>query len=310
MVLNHKTANRGESFMQLSDIKLGQLKETPARAASQRPVQVIAITGGKGGTGKTSIAVNLAQALANDGQRTLLLDADLGMANVDVMLGMVVTHTLADVVSGKCQLEDIMIRFSDNLQVIPAASGIKQLAEMGQQECAGLVRAFSDLKQPLDFLLVDTATGISESVASFCRAATEILVVVCNEPASIRDSIAQIELFSSAYGVSRFRILANRVESAYEAQGLFQKVIAQFTENHNPQLIYAGYIPNDENLRKAVAQHKVVMDAYPRCRAAMAIKNLASRVAAWPHPDRAGGHIEFFVERLIGYENSKMEVVS
>ena len=309
MVLNHKTANRGESFIQLSDVKLGQVKETPVRT-SQGPVQVIAITSGKGGTGKTSIAVNLAQALANNGQQTLLLDADLGMANVDVMLGMAVTHTLADVVSGKCQLEDIMIGFGSNLQVIPAASGIKQLAEMGQQECAGLVRAFSDLKQPLDYMLVDTATGISESVASFCRAATEILVVICNEPTSIRDSVAQIELFSSTYGVSRFRILANRVETAYEAQDLFQRVTSQFTDNHNPQLSYAGYIPNDENLRKAVAQHKVVVDAYPRSRAAMAIKNLASRIAVWPHPDRAGGHIEFFVERLIGYENSKMEVVS
>jgi len=255
MVPNHKTANRGESFMQLSEIKLGQVKETPVRA-SQQPVQVIAVTGGKGGTGKTSIAVNLAQALANDGQQTLLLDADLGMANVDVMLGMAVTHTLADVVSGKCQLEDIMIRFGQNLQVIPAASGIKQLAEMGQQECAGLVRAFSDLKQPLDFLLIDTATGISESVASFCRAASEILIVVCNEPASIRDSIAQIELFSSAYGVTRFRILANRVETAYEAQDLFQRVISQFTDNHNPQLVYAGYIPNDENLRRQLHSTK------------------------------------------------------
>jgi flagellar biosynthesis protein FlhG len=309
MVHKYKSGRRGESFMQLADIKLGQLVETPVHT-SQGPVQVIAVTGGKGGTGKTNIAVNLAQALANDGQRTLLLDADLGMANVDVMLGLAVTHTLADVISGKCQLEDIMIRFSENLQVIPAASGIKQLAEMGQQECAGLVRAFSDLKQPLDFLLIDTATGISESVASFCRAATEILVVVCNEPASIRDSIAQIRLFSSAYGVTRFRILANRVETAYEAQDLFKKVILQFTDNHNPQLFFAGYIPNDENLRKAVAQHKVVVDAYPRSRAAMAFKNLASRVAVWPQPDRAGGHIEFFVERLIGYENMEMEVVS
>ena len=295
--------------MQLSDIKLGQATEVPA-STSQGPVQVIAITGGKGGTGKTNIAVNLAQALANQGKSTLLLDADLGMANVDVLLGLKTTHTLCDVLNGMCRLEDIMITVSDNLQVIPAASGSKQLADMGQQECAGLVRAFSDLKHPLDFLLVDTATGVSESVASFCRAATEVLVVICNEPASIQDSAAQIRLFSSEYGVTRFRVLANRVESAYEAQALFKDVISRFTDNHNPQISFAGYIPNDENLRKAVAQHQVVVDACPQSRAAMAFKNLAHRVAEWPQPVCAGGHVEFFVERLIVNENMEMEEMS
>jgi len=305
----HNQGHSGEHFLRLSDIKPGQSAGL-SDLDTQGPVQVIAVTGGKGGTGKTSVAVNLARALASDGQRTLLLDADLGLANVDVMLGLAVTHTLAEVVSGECRLEDIMITFSDNLKVIPAASGIKQLADMGQRECAGLVRAFSDLTYPIDFLVVDTATGITESVASFCRAATEILVVVCNEPASIRDSVAQIRLFSSEYGVTRFRILANRVESAYEAQELFQEVISRFTDNHDAQLSYAGYIPNDENLRKAVTQHKVLVDAFPRSRAAMAFKHLASRVTGWPQPDCAGGHIEFFVERLIRYENMEMEVVS
>jgi flagellar biosynthesis protein FlhG len=295
--------------MQLSDIKLGQAAEVPA-SNLRGPVQVVAITGGKGGTGKTNIAVNLAQALANQGKRTLLLDADLGMANIDVQLGLKTTHTLCDVLNGMCRLEDIMITVNDNLQVIPAASGSKQLADMGQQECAGLVRAFSDLKHPLDFLLVDTATGVSESVASFCRAATEVLVVICNEPASISDSVEQIRLFSSEYGVTRFRILANRVESAYEAQALFQDVISRLKDNHNPQISFAGYIPNDENLRKAVAQHRLVVDACPQSRAAMAFKNLAHRVAGWPQPVCAGGHVEFFVERLIVNENMEMEVMS
>jgi len=300
---------RVKRHMQLSDIKLGQVAEAPLRS-SQSPVKVVAVTGGKGGTGKTSIAVNLAQALADDGQQTLLLDADLSMANVGVPFGLIATHTLSDVLSGTCQLEDIMLSVGERLQVIPAASGIKKLADMGQQECAGLVRAFSDLKQPIDFLLVDTASGISECVASFCRAATEVMVVVCNEPASIKDSVAQIRLFSSQHGVQRFRILASKVESAYEAQQLFQIVVSQLTDNHTPQISYAGYIPNDINLHKAVLQHEVVLNAYPRSRAAMAFKNLARRVVEWPRPDHAGGHIEFFVERLIRNENNGMEGVS
>jgi flagellar biosynthesis protein FlhG len=295
--------------MQLSDIKLGQ-HSNGEEPASRGPVQVIAVTGGKGGTGKTNIAVNLAQALANEGQTTLLLDADLSMANIDVMLGLTATHTLSDVLNGHCALEDIVIDLGNKLQVIPAASGIKQLADMKQQACAGLVRAFSDLKHPIDFLVVDTATGISECVASFCRAATEILVVVCNEPASIRDSVSQISLFSSEYGVNRFRILANRVESANEAQELFKTIISRFNDNHRPQISYAGFIPNDDHLGKAVSQHKVLVNAYPRSRAAMALKNLAGRVIDWPQPGYAGGHIEFFVERLVGNENIETEVMS
>lgn len=295
--------------MQLSDIKLGQCSTT-ASPDPRQPVQVIAVTGGKGGTGKTNIAVNLAQALANEGQSTLLLDADLGMANVDVMLGLSATHTLSDVLNGHCTLEDIVIDMDDKLQVIPAASGIKELADMKQQGCAGLVRAFSDLKHPIDFLVVDTATGISECVASFCRAATEILVVVCNEPASIRDSVSQISLFSSEYGICRFRILANKVESANEAQGLFRTIISRFNDNHRPQISFAGYIPIDEHLGKAVRQHRVLVNAYPRSRAAMALKHLAGRVIDWPQPEYAGGHIEFFVERLVGNENIETEVMS
>jgi len=296
-------------YMRPSDIKLDHAKLAPAGVLSP-PVQVIAITGGKGGTGKTNIAVNLAQALAKEGKRTLLLDADLGMANVDVLLGLDPEYTLYDVMCGKCRLEDIMLTGGHNLMVIPAASGIRQLAIMSRQECAGLVRAFSDLKHPIDTLIVDTATGISESAASFCKAANEILVVVCNEPTSIRDSVSLLRLFYSEYGITRFRILANMVSSASEANTLFQEMIARFADNHGLQLSYAGYIPADENVRKAVLHHQVVINAFPRSPAAMAVKKLARRTMEWPRPVRAGGHVEFFVERLIDNENMEMEVMS
>jgi len=296
-------------YMRPSDIKLDHAKLASVGVLSP-PVQVIAITGGKGGTGKTNIAVNLAQALAKEGKRTLLLDADLGMANVDVLLGLEPEHTLYEVMTGKCRLEDILLTCGDNLMVIPAASGIRQLAVMSRQECAGLVRAFSDLKDPIDTLIVDTATGISESAASFCQAANEILVVVCNEPTSIRDSVSQLRLFYSEYGITRFRILANMVNSASEANALFHNVMAHVADNHSLQISYAGYIPADENVRKAVRGHQAVVNAFPRSPAAMAVKKLARRIMEWPRPARAGGHVEFFVERLIDNENMEMEVMS
>ncbi|MCK5382958.1 MAG: P-loop NTPase [Gammaproteobacteria bacterium] len=295
--------------MRLSDIKLGH-SNRDTDSISQSPVQVIAIAGGKGGTGKTNIAVNLAQALANEGKRTLILDADLGMANVDVLLGLTPENTLYDVMRGKCELEDILLTGGHNLMVIPAASGVGQLANMRWQECAGLVRAFSDLKEPVDTLIVDTATGVSESVAVFCQAANEILVVVCNEPASIRDCVSQLKHFYRDYGIARYRVLANMVDSASEANTLFQNLIENFTDDHNLQISYAGYIPTDEHVRKAVHSHQSVVNSFPRSPSAMALKKLASRTMEWPRPKRAGGHVEFFVERLIDNENMGMEVIS
>jgi flagellar biosynthesis protein FlhG len=295
--------------MRLSDIKLGYpVSET--NAPSLAPVQVIAIAGGKGGTGKTNIAVNLARALADEGKRTLILDADLGMANVDVLLGLEPEHTLYDVMRGKCRLEEILLNGGDNLKVIPAASGIGQLANMGWQECSGLVRAFSDLKEPIDTLIVDTATGISESVAVFCKAANELIVVVCDEPASIRDCVSQLKHFYHDYGITRCRVLASKVDTASEANSLFKHLVDHFTDNDGLQISYAGYIPNDENVRKAVMRHQTVVNSFPRSPSAMAIKKLARRTMDWPQPERAGGHVEFFVERLIDNENMKMEAVS
>ena len=292
-----------------SDFKLAH---EAAREDAQEgsPVRVIAVTSGKGGTGKTNIAVNLSLALAIAGHRTLLLDADLGMASVDVLLGLHVQHNLSDVLGDKCRLEDIIIDDIENLLVIPAASGIKQLAESGMHECAGLIRAFSDLKHPVDTFVIDTATGISESVSSFCRAATEILVVVCNEPASIRDSASQIRMLFSEYRITRFRILANMVETAAEGEKLFKSMLQLFTHNHDISITYAGYIPADNELRKAVFGHQPVITASPKSRSAMAIKALARRVMDWPRPEHASGHLEFFVERLVNYDNVKTEVMT
>lgn len=295
--------------MQLADVKL-DLSSAPADDSRREPVQVIAVTGGKGGTGKTNISVNLAHGLARNGRRTMLLDADLGMANVDVLLGLSPQRTLFDVVNGECRLEQIIMTTADGLMVVPAASGVRQLAQLGTRECAGLVRAFSDLDRPLDTLIVDTATGISECVASFCRAATEIIVVVCNEPASIRDSIAQIEMLSADYGIHRFRILANMVAGAREGKVVFRKIVATLADDHRQVLSYAGYIPRDQHLLEAIAGRTPVVSAFPRSRAAMALANLARQVMSWPQPVQAGGHVEFFVERLIQNENSGKEVTS
>ena len=161
-----------------------------------RPVKVIAVTGGKGGVGKTNVAANLGLCLATQGREVMLLDADFGLANVDVLLGLHPRFNLSHVLRGECNLEDVIVTGPRGLQVVPAASGVRQMAELSVGEHAGLIRAFSDLYHNLDVLIIDTAAGISDSVMTFSHAAHHVLVVVCDEPASITDAYALIKVLS------------------------------------------------------------------------------------------------------------------
>lgn len=277
--------------------------------AAPRPVRVIAVTSGKGGVGKTNVSVNLAVALAEEGQQVMLMDADLGLANVDVMLGLHPEYDLSHVIQGERTLEEIIVSGPAGMQIVPASSGTKMMAELSPMEHAGMIRAFSELSQQLDVLIIDTAAGISDSVVSFSRAAQEVIVVVCDEPASITDAYALIKLLSREYGIQRFRVLANMAHSAQEGRELFAK-IARVTERYlDVTLDFIGVIPFDDYLRKAVKRQKAVVEAYPRSRASMAFKTLAQKAEKWPVPSGAGGHLEFFVERLIQSSAGQLEVL-
>ena len=162
------------------------------------PVQVIAVTGGKGGVGKTNVSVNLSLALADLGRRVMLLDADLGLANVDVLLGLTAKRTLADVINGECDLRDVLLQGPGGIRIVPAASGTQSMVQLSPMQHAGLIQAFSEISDNLDVLVIDTAAGIGDSVVSFVRAAQEVIVVVCDEPASVTDAYADLAGGTSA----------------------------------------------------------------------------------------------------------------
>jgi flagellar biosynthesis protein FlhG len=278
------------------------------RMAQPRPVRVIAITSGKGGVGKTNVSVNLSVALSDTGKRVMLLDADLGLANVDVLLGLRPESNLSHVIDGKRTLEEVIVKGPSGIMVVPAASGVKRLAELSSMENAGLIRAFSELNHDIDTLIIDTAAGINESVTSFSRAAQEVVVVVCDEPASITDAYALIKVLSTDFGLHRFRVLANQVQSAQEGRDLFSK-ISRVTDRYlDVTLEFMGVVPHDDYLRKAVRKQRPVVQAYPRSRSSLAFKNLALKTDRWPVPGAAGGHLEFFVERLIQSRQGHMEM--
>ena len=152
------------------------------------PVQVIAVSGGKGGVGKSNVSVNLGIALAQMGRRVVLLDADLGLANIDVLLGITANRNIQDVIAGECDLRDVLVNGPGGIKIVPASSGTQRMTQLSNLEHAGLINAFSELGDQIDVLIVDTAAGISESVVSFLRASQELLLVVCDEPTSITDA--------------------------------------------------------------------------------------------------------------------------
>ncbi|NWN91689.1 MinD/ParA family protein [Marinobacter adhaerens] len=263
------------------------------------PVQVIAVTGGKGGVGKSNISVNLGIALAEKGKRVVLLDADLGLGNLDVLLGITARHTLQDVLAGECDLRDVLVNGPGGIRIVPASSGTQRMTQLSPMEHAGLINAFSELGDQIDVLIVDTAAGISESVVSFLRASQELLLVVCDEPTSITDAYALIKLMNRDYGTNRFRILANQVSGEQEGRVLFDKLTRVTERFLDVALQYVGIVPYDEAVKKSVQRQKAVLEAYPRGKASVAIRGLADQVENWPLPVAPRGHLEFFVERLV-----------
>lgn len=265
-----------------------------------RPVRVVCVTSGKGGVGKTNITVNLALALSLQNQRVMLLDADLGLANVDVILGLQPRYNLSNVFNQERTLDEVIVTGPNGIRIIPASSGIKHMAELTPAENAGIINAFSELNDSLDILLIDSAAGISDSVVSFSRASHDVIVVVCDEPASITDAYALIKLLSQEYDMVRFQILANRVATAQEGRELFNKLVRVSDRFLDVNLSFCGCIPEDPQLRKAVQAQRAVVEAFPSSRSTEAFHRLAAQIIGrWPMPRTASGYLQFFIERLI-----------
>jgi len=279
-------------------------------AMAHRTTRVIAVTSGKGGVGKTNVAANLSVAIARKGRNVMLFDADLGLANVDVLLGIQPRFNLAHVVSGEADLDCVIVEGPAGVRIVPASSGNKSMLDLPLLAQASIVRSFGDLAVPPDVLVVDTAAGISDSVARFTQAAHHAVVVVCDEPSSITDSYALIKLFSRDYGITHFHIVTNMTTNAAAGRRLFDKINTVSNRFLDVVLRHTGNVPQDPYLRQAVQEQRAVVDAYPRSSAAMAFGGIADGVCKLPMKRQPAGTLEFFLERLVGNGVAAMEAAS
>ncbi|MGA0800665.1 MAG: P-loop NTPase [Steroidobacteraceae bacterium] len=287
----------------------GHSTETQAPATRRRAVRVIAVTGGKGGVGKSTVSVNLSAGLASLGQKTILLDGDLGLANADVMLGITPKYTLADVITGERSLEEVVVPVSECFSLVAGASGISRMAALGVAEHIGIVRAFSSLVADIDALVVDTAAGISPGVLQLTQAAQHLVVVVCDEPASVTDAYAVIKVLSAEHDIRHFKIVTNMTRVQGGGQQLFNTLTRVTNRFLDVILEHVGDIPDDDFMRRAIREQSPVITAYPGSPAGVALKTFAHKAAAWPLPSGHRGSIEFFAERLVTPIATRLQVI-
>jgi len=249
---------------------------------SRRSARVLAVTSGKGGVGKSNVAANLAICLSAVGKKIVLIDADLGLANLDVLLPISARSNLAHVISGKKRIQDVIQTGPAQIQVICGASGSSKMADLHEFQRQRLIQEMAYLEQLADVIIVDTGAGISPNVLSFCNAADHNLVVTTTEPTSITDAYAMIKTLHRARTDAKISLLINMADNREQAKKLFQRIAAVTRKFLAAPLYDAGYVLRDMHLVQAVHQRRPVVLAYPRCQATACFVALAQKLARAP----------------------------
>jgi flagellar biosynthesis protein FlhG len=246
------------------------------------PTRIITISSGKGGVGKTNIVANLGFALCRFGKRVLILDADLGLGNLDVLLGLTPEYNLSHVIKGEKKLSDVVVSGPGRLHILPAASGIQEMTALTLEERYAIFGQLNEFMRDYDIMLIDTAAGISSNVLYFNINADEILVVAAPEPTSITDAYALMKVLSVKYGSDHFKLVVNSVASEQEADEVYRQISLVADRFLNIKIEFYGGIALDENIRKGVRQQKVVSELAPLSKASRNFAALARKITTTP----------------------------
>ncbi len=266
---------------------------------SKRPLRVIGVTSGKGGVGKTNIAANLAVLAAKQGQRVLIIDGDLGLANVEIVYGLRPRHHLGHLLSGDVTMREVLATGPAGVKVLPAGNGLQQLTRLDDGQRLRLVGALEELEDEFDVVFLDSGAGIGDNVLFFIGAAQEAMLVVSPEPTSLTDAYATIKVLCQDAGVRCFDIVVNQAANEAMARDIFQKLSAVAGRFLDARVRWLGWVPRDENVHRSVMAQRALVELFPTSPATRALNGVIDALLNEPPPPQLDGGMKFLWSRLL-----------
>ncbi len=274
--------------------------------------RVIAVTSGKGGVGKSNVSINLALHFQRMGKKVIILDADFGLANIEVMFGIIPEYNLGDLIYNGKEISQIITKGLSDVGFISGGSGIAKMVNLTNEQLRNVVLKLSELEQLADIIIIDTGAGISPSVLEFVASSPEVILVTTPEPTSVTDSYALLKALTTYSGFdkadTKIRVIANRVSSSSEGDNLFEKLQAVVGRFLDLELDYVGFVPSDENITRSVMKQKPVSIQYPNSAATKAFEGIAAKLLSDDTTEsKPGGINRFFLNFFLFKKNKNKD---
>jgi len=291
--------DQAKGLRQMAETSAMKKRKTKMGSRRTSYPRVIAVTSGKGGVGKTNIVGNLAVAMTRLGKRVVIIDADVGLANVDILFNLRPEYNIRHLVNGEKSIDQVMARTKHGINILPGGSGFAELTRLSQGEKLTLLAEFETLADKADIIFLDTGAGISSNVLYFNAASDECLVVATTEPTSITDAYALMKVMSQKYDTRYFKLVVNMAENEADAKRVYHSLsnaLNKFLKN--VVLEYAGFIPFDRELQKAVRNRRILLDSSSDSLGGKAMSALADRLIRSEVKTHAQGNLTFFMNRV------------
>jgi flagellar biosynthesis protein FlhG len=283
---------------QAENLRLRVAGGKPLGTVLQEPLRVMAVTSGKGGVGKTMLTANLAVLAAKRGKRVLVIDADLGLANVEIVFGVKPKRHVGDLLNPEVSADDVLVEVRPGIHILPAASGIQQLTQLGEDEKLRLIATLDGLAERFDLVLIDSGAGIGDNVLFFVGVAQEIVLVVTPEPTSLVDAYAAVKVLSQQMGIKDFGVVVNSVVDEMAARDVYQKLVGLADRFLSVRIRHLGYVTRDENVHRAVMAQKPITDLFAMAPASRALVLIANRLFDSAPPPMVDGGMKLMWHRL------------
>jgi flagellar biosynthesis protein FlhG len=276
---------------------------SPRTGGARDSLRVIAVTSGKGGVGKTNMTANLAVLAARQGKRVLIIDADLGLANVEIVFGVKPRYHMGDLLSGARTMNEVLVDGPHGIRILPAGSGVQSLTQLEEGQKLRLVAALDSIQESFDLVFIDSGAGIGDNVLFFVGAAHEAILVVSPEPTSLVDAYAVVKVLSQHAQIDSFSVIVNPVVDELAAREIFPKLTMVTSRFLTASVRHLGYVPRDENMHRSIVAQVPLVDLFPVSPASRALEQIATRLFQTPGP-AIGGGLKFMFGRTLAEASS------